>query len=105
MPAVYCFMKAIAFNFVPYRVFEFGEYQVDANCVQFLVQINQHFSSRDIHIRDRFGSYQHPKWFGIRLSDQTSHQLAEYIGIGEENRGVPTDHQQAGDLAGIQVSL
>src|SRR5512139_453550 len=87
------------------RVLHLGEAQLDARCVQGMVQFGQHVGGGDVHAGDRFGRHDQPAHRRRRSGHRIERALVEQFGVGEEQRRIPAEQDQAGDQARAGIAL
>ena len=96
--------KSEALQLVLDRVLQLGKAQLDARRVQGLVQFGQHVGGGDVDAGDRLGGDDQPAHRRRRCRHGVEHALLEQLGIGEEQRRVPAEQDQAGDQAGVGIA-
>src|SRR5271169_270233 len=79
-------------------VFEFGEAQLDSGLVQSLIQFGEGIGRSDVHAGDRFCGNDQPARRSWRFRRGVQNTFLEQLGIGEEQRCIPTKEDQAGYL-------
>jgi hypothetical protein len=69
--------ELVAFELCPYGVFELGEHEGGAACVDLLIELEQHVSRRGVDVCDRLGRDHDPAW--LRTSPGSSESVGRAI--------------------------
>ncbi len=73
--------------------------------VELLIQVDEHVGGGAIHIGDWLCGNEYPSRSRSGQRHLFSNHLAEDVGVGEKEGGVPTQHEQARDLFAIRMAF
>ena len=89
-------VERVALEPVLHRVLHLGEAQVDALAGELLVKLPEDVGGGGVEVGDGFGSHDRPSHRRRRRRDGLPETVGEHLGVGEEQRCVPSEQDQAG---------